>query len=482
MSNHSKIRSFFRHHNSIALKLVLGILLATVLTIIFFEHFIQKTVEKHFEELDIAELQTTINAIKQNAPEHFDQRWAEECAKIILSAHPGVFILITDQTGKVLYFSEAKNPTLKSTVQQHLPLPKANAKEQAMVWQAGNSNYRVLSDFLDFHQDKVTISTGVNIDFHQHYLHQFKQDLWLSAFLACIAMGLGIGWFIVTIILKPLNKMSVKLENITQEKLSTRIEPTTVPLELQGLVQSFNIMLNQLEEAFEKQKSFSADIAHELKTPITNLSTQTHYLLANQRNTQEYLDNLYSNLEEYEKITRMINDMLLLASTETGKISINETVDLYQELSALADYFDVLIEEAEISIQIEKNPSDCVISGNRELIRRALSNLLLNAIKYACKATIIQIQLKSENDQIQLVITNELIHIITEDQLERLFDRFYRVDSCRARKSGGTGIGLTIVKSIVKAHSGDINVHCHEGKISFTLIFPAQSARIPEHP
>ena len=161
-------------------------------------------------------------------------------------------------------------------------------------------------------------------------------------------------------------------------------------------------------------------------------------------------------------------------------LSIDETVDLYQEINALADYFDVLIEEAQISIQIEKYQSECVISGNRELIRRALSNLLLNAIKYACKATIIQIQLTSEHNQIKLVITNELTHIITEDQLARLFDRFYRVDSCRARKSGGTGIGLTIVKSIVKAHSGDINAYCHEGKISFTLTLPAKSLRIQE--
>jgi len=281
-----------------------------------------------------------------------------------------------------------------------------------------------------------------------------------------------LGWFATWRGLRPVQKMAKVAEGISAQHLSERLEVEHTPTELKSLAIAFNDMLDRLESALERLSDFSSDLAHEIRTPINNLMTQTQVCLARKRDTSTYQEVLFSNLEELERLARMVSDMLFLAKAEHGlKLQNLQNIDLVKEVTALFDFYDALAAEKNMTLQQTGSGN---VKGDPAMLRRALSNLLSNAVKYGNKNSTIRIKLQQNLDNTIFSIENEGPEISPE-QLSRLFDRFYRTDASRQRTEEGTGLGLAITKSILDMLGATIQAESLNGRIIFTIVFQSES-------
>jgi two-component system heavy metal sensor histidine kinase CusS len=237
-------------------------------------------------------------------------------------------------------------------------------------------------------------------------------------------------------------------------------------------------MIGRLEDSFNQLSHFSADIAHELRTPLTNLITQTQVGLGKSRTLEEYRELLYSNLEEQERLAKMINDMLWLAKSDHGLIKLEQTpLDLSDEVRELFGFFEALAEDKKIALTKEGHAH--LILGDKAMLRRAISNLLSNAIRFTKSGETVLVRLDNPSDhEVSLTVENPGSAIPAE-HLPNLFDRFYRVDPSRARQSEGAGLGLAIVRSIIEAHSGRLEVTSKSDKTAFIIYLPTTIKDIP---
>jgi two-component system heavy metal sensor histidine kinase CusS len=197
-----------------------------------------------------------------------------------------------------------------------------------------------------------------------------------------------LGWFAAWRGLRPVQKMAKVAEGISAQHLSERLEVENTPTELKSLAIAFNDMLDRLESAVEKLSDFSSDLAHEIRTPINNLMTQTQVCLSRSRDINTYQEVLFSNLEEFERLARMVSDMLFLAKAEHGLHLPNlQQLNLVKEVSALFDFYDAIAAEKEC----HSTNWSRLCKGDPSMLRRALSNLLSNAIKYGKPDSVIKI-------------------------------------------------------------------------------------------
>jgi two-component system heavy metal sensor histidine kinase CusS len=291
-----------------------------------------------------------------------------------------------------------------------------------------------------------------------------------------IAVMSLMGWIAVRQGHAPLRDIVARMRRISADKLESVIPPDTVPRELSALAESFNDMLGRVDEAFRRLSHFNADIAHELRTPITNLMTQTQVALSRARTIDEYREILYSNMEEYERMAQMIGDMLFLAQTDNGARKAEASVvDLDAEAHGLFEYYEGWAEERGVTLKLKGTAK---VTGDRLMLQRALGNLLSNAIRHTAAGRTVHVKLAATEDgSVRVTVENPGAEIPPE-HLPKLFDRFYRVDASRQRSGEGAGLGLAIVKSIVDAHGGKIEVTSADGRTAFQVVLPDQA--VPE--
>jgi two-component system heavy metal sensor histidine kinase CusS len=291
----------------------------------------------------------------------------------------------------------------------------------------------------------------------------------LAIALAALATA-ALGWIVTRWGLSPLRQVTDRVTGISAERLAERLPVTGLPTELKPLATAFNAMLARLDDSFRRLSEFSSNIAYELRTPISNLMTQTQVALSSARDKDEYKEVLYSSLEEYERMAQMVGDMLYLAQAENGLLNPgHEQIDLASETRDLFDYFEAWAEEHAIALTMAGAAS---VVGDRLMLRRALSNLLSNAIRHTPRGLAVQVSMGRHADTVTLAVENPGPAIPAE-HLHRLFDRFYRVDPSRQRRGDGTGLGLAICKSIVEAHGGTISVSSDDKRTHFELNLPA---------
>jgi two-component system heavy metal sensor histidine kinase CusS len=258
---------------------------------------------------------------------------------------------------------------------------------------------------------------------------------------------------------------------VTAQRLSYRLPVERLPSELIELARSLNEMLARLEDAFVRLTAFSSDIAHELRTPVSNLMTETQVALSRSRTSAEYLSVLESNAEEYEHLSRMISDMLLLAKADNGLVVPHrEQLNLATEVRALFDYYDAVAADKGVQFTLS---GEGQLSADRLMLRRALGNLLSNAIRHAHADSdvCVAIQGRPQGMVIRVENTGDVIPL---DCLERVFERFFRVDPSRQHRSEGTGLGLAITRSIVVAHGGTISATSCAARTAFLIQFPPE--------
>ena len=257
---------------------------------------------------------------------------------------------------------------------------------------------------------------------------------------------------------------------VTAHKLDLRMPVEAVPVEMADLALSLNTMLDRLQADFARLSEFSSDLAHELRTPISNLLTQTQVSLAHQRDADTYRDVLASNAEEFQRLARMVSDMLLLAKTENGlELPHGEAIVLEHEVQALFDFYDAVADEKGVRL---RSTGSARIVGDRLMVRRAISNLLSNALRHCPAHSEVEVALTQTGQAVTLCVSNAG-DTIDASHLPRLFDRFYRIDKSRVHPdSEGTGLGLAITRAIMLAHGGFATAASREGRTAFCLRFP----------
>jgi two-component system heavy metal sensor histidine kinase CusS len=454
---------------SITRRLTLLFVIASSAVLLALGLVVASSVEKHFEDLDmevlIGKMELTRHALtmlkSQDDLEHLAQQLDHS-----LVGHHGLEVMIIGANQAVLF------ATPNATFAPDLVTTSATQNPNSpMLWTLGQQTYRGIAAELPTginDQTKVIVAVATDIAHHQSYMRSFLQTLWLFVAGAAALTGL-LGWAAARRGLAPLRAMREQAQVVTAQQLSHRLPVESAPLELAELAQSLNDMLARLEEAFHRLSDFSSDIAHELRTPVSNLMTQTQVVLSRARSADEYHSILESNAEEFERMARMISDMLLLAKADNGLVVPNrETFSLAAEVRALFDYYDAVAEEKGLQLTLE---GDGEVSADRLMLRRALGNLLSNAVRHSAPGTSVRVHISTSPDSISIGMENTG-DTIPKEYLERVFDRFFRVDPSRQRSSEGTGLGLAITRSIVMAHGGTISVASIDGLTTFRITLP----------
>ena len=269
--------------------------------------------------------------------------------------------------------------------------------------------------------------------------------------------------------LAPADELSFHAYQINSDNLSARLPTKNLPLELEGLVKSFNGALQRLEDSYNRQASFNSDVAHELRTPLGNMIGQTEVALSKPRSNEELCDILSSNLEELERLRFIVNDMLFLSHADQGEIKLNlQKVSLASEAKKTVDFLNVIFEDNNNRLEIM---GDAEVYIETSLFKRALSNLLNNAVEHGSKSTPITVKITKENGYAIITVINKGENISPKN-LSRIFDRFYRISSDRAGSNNNHGLGLAIVKAIAEIHKGSVFAESNNGIISIGFKIP----------
>ncbi len=284
-----------------------------------------------------------------------------------------------------------------------------------------------------------------------------------------ILLASVLGYWAARIGLRPLTSLSLEAQKLTPPRLSGRLQMTPLPPELNQFVTSFNSTLERVEQAYARLESFNADVAHELRSPLTNLIGQTQVALTRGRSAEHYFEVLQSNLEELERLRSIINDMLFLASADQGsKVTELTCASLAEEVATTLDYLDFILEDAQVRVVVH---GDARVPMEKAHLRRALINLLHNAVQHTEAGRTIRVDITEQTDHVSVGVANPGTQIASE-HLPKLFERFYRVDASRANSGANHGLGLAIVKAIALMHGGSVFVHSREGINTFGINLP----------
>jgi two-component system OmpR family sensor kinase len=330
-------------------------------------------------------------------------------------------------------------------------------------------------------QRNFTIAVVEPLDIAAGELEALRHVLYVALPLAILAAGLG-GYVLASKSIAPLTSISEQAEAITDRNLHTRLDVRGARLEFARLASVFNELLARLDRSFERMRDFMADASHELRTPLSIIRGEAEVALSHNRQPAEYRESLAIIQDEAGRMTRLVEDLLNLARADAG----------HDRLQTEELYFNDLVEECSRSAQAQARQkgvhlvtsvnSDVPFRGDARLLRRLISNLLDNAIRYTPSGGQVDARLENSGGEARLTITDTGVGIPAES-LDKIFERFYRVDKSRSRAEGGFGLGLSIVKWIVDAHRGRIEVVSRPGEGSvFTVLMPMQptlvSARI----
>ena len=433
-------------------------------------------VETHFLELDRSELHGKMQLVrhvleKMHSPADIDS--LPERMSDAFTGHESLSVGITGPGGKTLFATAGA--AFPEQLIEGAPDREPSEKPKLMSWQHDGRTYygfatKVPTDAPGL--PHAVVAVALDFAAHHAFMAAFYEILWFALAVGMLSTAL-FGWVAARRGLAPIREMTHVAQSITASRLRDRLPIAALPTELVDLAAAFNGMFSRLEDSFRRLSEFSSDLAHELRTPIGSLMTQTQVVLSRRRSAEEYREVLYSNSEECERLARMIADMLFLAKSDNGLIvPRSERVDLTIEVRELFEFYDALAEDQGVSLELTGSGT---VDGERLMIRRAISNLLSNAINHTRRGGCVIVRIgHADAGGVRLSVENPGDDIEAE-HLPRLFDRFYRVDPSRQRSTDGAGLGLAITKSIVAAHNGTVHASSAGGVTRFEILIPART-------
>ncbi|MXI49973.1 heavy metal sensor histidine kinase [Pseudomonas moraviensis] len=445
---------------SLSTRLALLFAACTAVVSLFAGVLFDRASEAHFIELDQQQLETKLiglrRALQDLQPAQREARLADE-----LSRQADLSLRITSGDGRHWYDSSVQIP-------KNLPLQTGLS-----TISHDGTDYRVLrAPLYPDAADSPQLTLLLDITHHQHFLTRMQHLIWLTVGLSALATAL-LGAWAARSGLRPLRRMSAVARGISAQSLNARLPEEKMPPELAEMAYSFNAMLERLDDSFQRLSAFSADIAHELRTPLSNLLTHTQVTLTRPRALEDYREALHSNLEELQWMAQLVNDMLYLAKADHGLLMPKrEPLELADEADMLLEFFAPLAEDAGVSLSRE---GEARIEGDRGMLRRALSNLLDNALRFTPAEGYVRLSIVDEGETVRVCVENSG-EGISAQLLPRLFDRFYRADPARQEGSSEhAGLGLAITQSIVRAHGGTIHCESEVGFTRFVIQLPKQN-------
>lgn len=449
--------------------------LCVVITQICLYLWVQRSVNGHFEQMDAEILSHTAFNLRQ----HMTDSSFDNEATISLSNQPrkpqllsnaeldyDVKTVITDNQGKILartftsFMSESQNKGLVTDLwQRH--------HEQPFDLKVDHRHYRAL---VIQHSGRFAL-IALPIDVHHQYLAQFNRQL-ILILIAITFILVFVAAFSVHLGFAPLSTIRQKMTRINTEQLDDRIIIKDMPSELRPLADAYNAMMAKLEYNFESLSRFSDDIAHELRTPLATLGTQTQVMLSKPRDSNEYVEQLHDQHETIEQLTNLINNMLLLAKTQKGLYDSQfAAINTNPLINNIISYYEFIAEDK--GITFEKRGAFKSVLGDDSLLQRLFANLISNAVYYAASDSVITITASTVNNSgvkdsekkvksalkpyLKILFTNQLEDPLTQLEVDKLSERFYRHHKNNTLHSG-TGLGLSIVQAIVSAHNGKMSI------------------------
>jgi two-component system, OmpR family, heavy metal sensor histidine kinase CusS len=324
------------------------------------------------------------------------------------------------------------------------------------------------------------IQIAVDVSQEKESLAVYRRWFWTILAAACAFLPL-IGYRIARQGIRPVEEMASTARRISSSNLRERIRPEGYPFELASLAATFNNMLDGLEESFERISRFSADIAHDLRTPVNNIRGEAEVALARARTVEEYRDVLGSCLEEAVRLSNLIGDLLFLARAESPLALLHrERTDVAQLLTRVREYYEASAVDAGVSLTTTCPGEPVIAAIDQSLMQRALSNLVSNAVAHTPSGGSILMTAKTNLSNLHVEVSDTGIGI-PADALPRVFDRFFRVEASRSQTFGGTGLGLAIVQSIASLHGGNVEIASERGEgTRVTLSLPVLLANMTE--
>ncbi|MGH1360276.1 MAG: heavy metal sensor histidine kinase [Burkholderiaceae bacterium] len=280
-------------------------------------------------------------------------------------------------------------------------------------------------------------------------------------------------WWATAVGLAPLKRVASDAQGMRADALGRPLSISNAPVEVRGLVVNINEMLSRLQESFVSLEQFSADIAHELRTPVNALLTQTQVTLSRDRSNEEYRETLHLSLEELNRLQRMVTNMLFIARADRGVSQAKfELTNLARLVREVVEYVEVAAAEKRQTVEVNGELSAFC---DPLMLRRAVTNLLSNAVRYAPEQTQIIVAVRSENKMASIVVSNAFEGVLTQAQIDRMFDRFARGSTNAggsSDESDGLGLGLSIVRSVMRLHAGAVSARASEQWIRVRLEWP----------
>ncbi|REJ88943.1 MAG: HAMP domain-containing protein [Planctomycetota bacterium] len=437
---------------------ILGISLVVLGAFVFFSLSrsrlaeIDRALEEELAEIELEVRSATSSESRAHALEKY------------FGEHEFYSIQVSKPDGAILF-------TSRNVGAEPFPVPRlaADAAEESTddVLHGGDSPYRMSSRIAESLDGPVIVQAADSLIPYYHERNRLLTVLVAAAPIVIVVAMAG-GYWLSRRALAPVDRLTQAALRISASQLDQRVLIPHEKDELARLAAAFNAMLERLETSFTEMRRFTADAAHELRTPLAVLRSETEVALRSPRSPQEYRNVLASQLEEIDRITRLADQLLFLSreDAETTSTSLSPT-DVDGMLAAVAEQLEPAAAARMLSLELDDIPS-CRVGVDPDRLRRLFVNLLDNAIKYTDEGGTVRVAGDRNNGTVELRVTDNG-RGINQHHLPYIFDRFYRADPAR-RETEGSGLGLAICQAIVSRHHGAIRVDSTLGKGTTVLV------------
>ncbi|MXS85537.1 HAMP domain-containing protein [Nitrosomonas sp. HPC101] len=386
------------------------------------------------------------------------------------STSPGIYLQVLD--GKGVVIAETGGSVAKRI--PDIPIrPETWTAGSGFDWIAEDGNsYRIMSSHLVLDQ-RFTVHAAIDRTNNEMLLADFWRLLSIVGLLV-VVIAVAMSYGIARKGLRPISRLAAVMDQLDVHRLSHRVNEEPWPEELQPLAQMFDGLLSRLEVSFSRLSQFSADIAHELRTPLHILRGEAELTLTRAASVETYRASIESAADEYDRLSCMVDALLFLARSEQPDTHIDRQVlDARQEVVAVFDFYQAMADEQDITFTCL---GEGTISADSALLRRALGNLVANALRHTPDGGRITVEIRPQPEHTITLIVSDTGYGIPPEDLPRVLERFYRADVARPRQGqgAGSGLGLAIVQSIMHLHGGTISIHSAiDHGTAVTLMFPS---------
>ena len=424
-------------------------------------------VVRHLYLEDSVFLKEKLAAFREDLSEATTPNALNEDLNTSRSGEETYWIRVFDPAGRVIGATRNMEETVPENAFQAV-VPSVSAAPKVVEYRNGRGRFFLLVAVTELVNGQAyTVQIAQDFSDDRQFGNELAALLLVVAACGAVASG-AIAVGVTRKELLPLQRMAQIVEGIDAKQLHERVPALGWPRELQPLATAFNKMVARLESSFTRLSQFSADLAHEFRTPIGNMRGEAELVLTKERISNDYRAVIESSVEEYDRLSGMIDSLLFLARSETADAPIKRSLfDAGTAVAKIGDYFETALEEQGIKINCL---GECEVYAEPILFRRAVSNLVSNAVRETVPGGTVFVSMVTGESVSKIEVTDHGRGIARE-HLSRVFDRFYRVDP--SRNSKGNGLGLALVRSIMQIHKGEASIVSELGRgTTVTLTFP----------